>query len=827
MELTLPHTDIKPTIRLREVFQEKAFWLLILIIALFFIRPLLFGESFFLRDIYKYFLPQTRLLQEFIASGEWPLWDQYLHGGYPYLGAPGNAVVYPFNVLYFFFSFITAFNLIIILHFFLCAASAYTFARVIGFSPISAMVVGIAYTFCGLTLSQVNLLHAFFSSAYLPLLFLWWHLFLVRKQQRWFVLAVLTNGLRLLLVVPELYIIGMLLLAGWTYWYPYPSCRARSKILAWVLLNVFAFGVAAIQLVPTLELMTQSSRGEGLSYRMFTFWSLPVRRLPELIFPQFMGYVNRLAASDYWGRGIDEDTPMTLILSIYWGGTFLFLAMAAGLSTHSNPVFPKRLRRFLFLTAVLSGLLALGRALPFFKLIYLYVPFINIFRFPVKFLLFSIFPLALLAGYTVERHWGRWGDSQGWHPSRRLLTGLWSGTAFLLISVVLWAYFPAFSEQFHRIFFRHPGNDVSQQGLFRAFVHALGFWTLLTLLYHHRSQTKTSWQPAVLCGILALDLLIAGKPLNPTVAREFYTTIPPAATLVQHYLHKGRLYRTDVPRNPILRVPDDRIVWGSRWNLDVLEEYSAAFYQIPVIFHPDFDSLANFRVMALRSILERVPWPQKVPLLSAGNVTTVVTDAKLSVPGLRHIAVIPNQSNLVFHLFQNKKALGQVQFVRSWEYAESDNAAEQAMLRHGFDPGRHVVLQRNDASSTSFWFSEIPRDKSLSQALPKDAASSQAADIQNLQTTSSAITFSLDAPCDGYVVFPIPYYPGWKATVDGKRVPIVRANFAFSAIFAPHGHYHIRLFYAPFSVMLGSGLSLIFLGVLAIAGLTGTIRKIL
>ena len=815
---------------LLKLLQEKALWLLLLIIAFFFIRPLLLGESFFVRDIYKLFLPQKRLLQEFWALGEWPLWDRYLHGGHPYLGAIGNAAVYPFNLLYLFFPLITAFNLSVILHFFLCAASAYLFARVLGFSSIPAMVVGIAYTFCGLTLSQVNLLHTFFSSAYLPLLFLCWHLFLKEKKQRWFALAVVISVLRLLLGASEQYVIGALLLAGWTLCYPYPLFRARSKVVLWGLLNLFAFGISAIQIVPMLEILSQSSRGEGLSYRMFTFWSLPLQRFPEFIFPQFSGYVDRLSASDYWARSIDDDTPMTLILSVYWGCSLVFLALSAGLNARHETTLPRKTRRFLLLIIGLSTFLAIGRSLPFFELLFQYVPFIKIFRFPIKFLWFSIFPMAVLAGDTVEYHWGRIGRKHDWRPSHSLLIGLWSGVAFLGLLTALWAYSPAWSEGFHQFFFKHSGSEVSQQGLFQAFLHALGVWTLLTLLYQHRSRTKTRWQPALLCGILLLDLLVAGRSLNPTVEKEFYTTTPSVAELVRQHLHNGRLYRTDVPRNPVLQAPENRIIWGARWNLDVLEEFSAAFYGIPVIFHPDFDSLANSRIMTLRALLKHLPWSQKVPFLSAAGVTTILSDERISDPGLRYIAPVPNLSNLEFYLYQNPGALEQAQFVTSWEYADSDESATQAMLRDDFDPKRHVVLQRETLPSIFPWLSkekEMESDRDVSEhPLPKNADSCSPTEIQNLQSSSSSIAFSLQAPCDAYVVLPHPFYPGWKATIDGNPLAIRRANFAFLAVFAPEGEHHINLSYAPLSVPFGAGISFVFIGLLAAGAVAGIFRRI-
>ncbi|PID59143.1 hypothetical protein CSB45_01705 [candidate division KSB3 bacterium] len=795
------------------IWREKALWLLLFIIALCFLGPLFKGEIFFVRDIYKLFLPQKRLLQEFWAAGEWPFWDRYLHGGQPYLASLTNAAVYPLNLLYLVFPLLTAFNLNVALHFFLCAASAYLFVRVLGFSTSASIIVGIAYSSCGLSLSQVNLVHTFFSAAYLPLLFLCWHLFLSENKQRWFVLAVMINVLRLLLGASEHYIIGALLLAGWTFGYPYPLRRALSKGLLWGLLHVFAFGIAAIQLVPAIEMVSQSSRGEGLQYYTFSFWSLSPRRFPELLLPHFSGWVDRLGASDYWARSIDDDTPMTLILSIYWGLPLLFLGFSGGLSARRDRLLPRRVRRFLLATIWLSFLLAAGRYLPMFELIHRSVPLIGTFRFPVKSLWLGIFPMALLAGYAVDCHWGQNRETQGqWRPSKRLLSAMWICSACLAVCVILWWLSPGFSAAFHRFFFLQQEQEVSLHGLRQSFLHAFGIWTLLTLVYHYHSQLKQKWLALLLCGIILLDLMLAGKALLPGMPKELYTETPPVVERIKRVLGDGRLYRTKTPRNPVLLVPENHIVWGTRWNLEILTEYNAASYNIPVIFHEDFDRLANFREVAFRRLLERTAWQQKIPLLSAAGVSVILTDEKFSGPGIEYLGTVPNHSNLVFHLYKNSRYLGKARFVGSWEYVESTEAAEAAMLADRFDPNVHVVLEAEDARSKHFCFRGRGRPKPVPPPVHTGHVEcSGAAEIQEVSAGSSSLTFSVTSACDGYLVLQQPFYPGWQLRLDGKPVPILRANLAFSAAFVPRGTHVLHVFYAPVSHTLGLGLSFFFL----------------
>src|SRR5204863_4943405 len=67
------------------------------------------------------------------------------------------------------------------------------------------------------------------------------------------------------------------------------------------------------------------------------------------------------------------------------------------------------------------------------------------------------------------------------------------------------------------------------------------------------------------------------------------------------------------------------------------------------------------------------------------------------------------------------------------------------------------------------------------------------------------------------------YYHDWKTYVDGKRVPLLRANEAFQAIEIPAGKHNVRLVYRDNWFYAGVALSGI--GLLACAGILLANRK--
>lgn len=66
-----------------------------------------------------------------------------------------------------------------------------------------------------------------------------------------------------------------------------------------------------------------------------------------------------------------------------------------------------------------------------------------------------------------------------------------------------------------------------------------------------------------------------------------------------------------------------------------------------------------------------------------------------------------------------------------------------------------------------------------------------------------------DVTADGtaYLVLKQAWYPGWRATIDGQRVPIYRADLALQAVAVPVGRHTVVVDYQPASVLVGAVVS--------------------
>jgi hypothetical protein len=318
-------------------------------------------------------------------------------------------------------------------------------------------------------------------------------------------------------------------------------------------------------------------------------------------------------------------------------------------------------------------------------------------------------------------------------------------------------------------------------------------------------------------------------------SQDLFTDIPPLPAIVQKEIGDGRLFRMDDPENILLKipgsyvrafqVPPNSMIWGTRWNLEMLFGHVAPFYNIPIIFHDPL-ALGSQRQQKLRGLIYALPWKARVPLLSAANVTLLLTADTLSVPGLSLVGEIPNWSDLQLYLYRNENAARRVEFVTNWESVQSDSAALAVIRQQDYDPRNVVVLQSPESQR---WFPSFKKgsEKGFHETYPElqekqrphNLAFSKCppAHITTLNSKSHAASYSVSNHCDGYLVFSESFYPGWEAIVDGEAVPILRANYAFSAIFLEAGEHNVERYYRPKSFLIGRSTSLLFCFLLLVA----------
>jgi hypothetical protein len=99
--------------------------------------------------------------------------------------------------------------------------------------------------------------------------------------------------------------------------------------------------------------------------------------------------------------------------------------------------------------------------------------------------------------------------------------------------------------------------------------------------------------------------------------------------------------------------------------------------------------------------------------------------------------------------------------------------------------------------------------------LPPEAGGSitarreEAAKIVREEFGAEKVEVEVESPGAAMVTISQAWYPNWKASVDGKRVPLWRANEAFQALEVPAGRHQVRLEYDDAAFRWGGAVSVL------------------
>ncbi|MDO8692376.1 MAG: YfhO family protein [Dehalococcoidia bacterium] len=110
--------------------------------------------------------------------------------------------------------------------------------------------------------------------------------------------------------------------------------------------------------------------------------------------------------------------------------------------------------------------------------------------------------------------------------------------------------------------------------------------------------------------------------------------------------------------------------------------------------------------------------------------------------------------------------------------------------------------------------------------LPAEALSAGAggqASILSYQPERVLVQANLASP--GYLVLADSYYPGWRAFVDGREQPVLRAEYLFRAVYLPAGAHQVEFRYEPGSFRWGMAISVSTLALMALGGAGWTVRR--
>lgn len=531
---------------------------------------------------------------------------------------------------------------------------------------------------------------------------------------------------------------------------------------------VMGAAIGALWLIPFLELVHHSA-DTGLRAKL----------APNLGMEAFGG----LFVPAFWGRGTGEVTGVVLTVNRYIYAGALPIVLAGGALVLRRNFQRTALAAFaavcIAVTLGVPGVIDALRLLPGFHQA-------DNRRLAVWFLL----AVALLAGFGLEDLASRDEIS---NSKRRRLIAIAAG--FVAIALV-WVYVVhpsprSFSGSLKAV----VRLDTPPLGELLGIAGFAGIGALLVLARVNRRLSGGLFAVLALALVTA-DLFRGGVGLNPAIPRA-HATQP--ATRAIRYLQSRRPNRfagVGGGPAPSLGVTTFPYALSLRYGI-----YDARGYNTPMVgrYQRYWSQEIQPSFYLFTPVLRLTP--RTIEGLSLLSVTDIVMRTPISIPPPLH-GVHLAYAGRDARIYSNSNALPRAFLVSGEQVMSSEDAALGAVGASDFDPRRFAVTESAHPGLTR---------AAETSSLPAGTATLVQYDADRVQVRATARRPSL-------LVLTDVYYPGWKATVDGKPASVDPADYVLRGVAIPAGTHTVTFTYDPSSWKLARVLSL--LGVLALIALT-------
>ena len=344
------------------------FPLALLVYGAFFWKRLFFSNALPVSvDTLRLYLPSLAIGKDLLRHLAF-LWEPQRNMGEPFLATPQNEALYPIRLLALWTSITSYQKIFVGFHALWAAIFGFRLGRSLFNAAWPSAIVALGAGFNGFFLCRSPFYADYAAIAWLPCVA--WCLI----EKRWIGLAA-ALAFQWMAGLPTFSILTLLACALFALARGDRFTNLRGLAGAGILF----LGLAAVQLVPFIEMLKESMRGVSMT--------------PELAFLNSVtpaALVQQLAAPSFLSANLDD--PRWILIRFYLGPVFLALGIA--------PIFTKDTAGRAFGGCALAFyLLALGSHNP----IYPWIPFIRIFRYPSQWLFLGVFFQCLAAAAGLRR----------------------------------------------------------------------------------------------------------------------------------------------------------------------------------------------------------------------------------------------------------------------------------------------------------------------------------------------------------------------------------------------------------------------------------------
>lgn len=722
-------------------------------------------KEFIAADVVRQIYPWRLLAIEQFKDGQIPLWNPYAFAGTPLLANVQSAVFYPFNVLFFVFHPILAWVMYILLQPLLAYCGMYLFIRSLSLSKYAAVFGGISFASIGYLGVWLELGIVGHTAIWLP--FILWGITKYTKEKNIIFLLVSTLGLTLSLLAGHMQTAVYVYIISFIYFCFVTLPRYSWKDLLQLWFIFLAFGIAAVQLIPSLELLQYSARNGETSKDIFFQFQLPLKHLITIFAPDFFG---NPATNNYWGRDYGE-------FITYFGIVALVFAMI-GITQ-----VKQRVVRFFVVVGIISLLFALPTFLSELLTI-LQVPVLGTSN-PARAIFIFQFSLVVVGAYGIEEVFIK----------KRLPLKLLLVLFFIYVCIWVGVFIGKIIDTT-----LVTELAITQRNLILP--TTLFIVTIVTMVLF--KKTKKNFLFLLLIMLMTYEYQYFLYKYSPFAPASYIFPQHPLITYLQKESPPHRVFAYDSTHF--------ETNLSTQWHLQNPDGYDPLYIK-------RYGELINasgkgiFTSVIPRSdatLPESLPINDSYPKQVVMNMLSVLYAADRD-DNQRLIYELqpwrfPSDRYVLFwqqgkwKVYKNLKAMPRASIFYNAEVVTNDKEIIEKLFDQKFPYQETLILEENPPLRLT---KKTPTSAKVISYKPNEV-------IIEGTTTQAGLLFLADN-----------YYPGWKAYVDGKETKIYRTNYTFRAVIFPQGKHTVRFSYQPESFRLGAVTSIISLGIfISIAGVS-------
>ncbi|MFH1832957.1 MAG: YfhO family protein [Candidatus Levyibacteriota bacterium] len=719
-------------------------------------------------DVIRELFPWKNFVIESFKQFQIPFWNPYNFSGNPLMANFQSGAFYPLNLVFLIFNFLNGWSIFILLIPVLAGIFTYLFLRELSLLKLASVFGGIVFAFSSymvVWMEYGNVGHTFL---WLPLGLFFTEKLIKKTNYKYIFFLVMVLFFALLAGYIQGYIYSIAIVI---FYYLLKNILARKfsfkkTILFLTSVLIFPLGLALFQILPTLELFSNSSRG-SYSFEQTIKILNPFWYFITTVAPDFFG---NPATRNHWFLG-------TYIEKVsYFGLIPLILAISAVFN------FKKRKEIAIFgALLILSFILATD--LFFNRIVYLFpIPIIST-MVQTRILSIFVFSGSILSAFGFN-----------FFLKKDNKKGLC--LSFTLISVLIFIAW-VFVFLMPKIFPQENWTQnlaVAKRNLILPSIFLLCF---LILSVSYLKIFKKSYLIKIIIILIFLltlfDLFRFFQKITPFSPKDY---VYPSTPVIDYLKKNGSLYR----------------FWGygSGYVDSNFQTYDHTFSpegNDPIHIKNYTEFLSSSKDGTLPSIL-----PRPDANIASGFSQTDLNDNNfrqkvLNILGVKYIL---NKSNLLSNNFQpDNITFPQTKYKLIWQNAPWQIYENLKVVPRVFLTTNYIVVQDKKEILKKFYSKDFDESKKIilnedprllinNNSLSKAAIISYEPNKVVVQTSSNsnALLFLSDT-----------YYISWKAKVDENATKVYLADYTFRAVAVPKGEHKVTFYFESDSFKKGLVLS--------------------